>query len=570
MKANKSLKNLCFLGGLIYKGNPGFIVRQGIAILFNVCMTVYNILIIKLLINAMTDRAFLGWGIALVVLTSVMFFIIDSYRTAYQHYFLERDIVRIKEKINLELMERARKLDYALYDNDEHYNKMNKTILSADNSVDQLIQSLTDFIETFVNVFTILTLAAVFDPIVMLCGLITSIVTYFRSIQTIRLNREKYEEKIAPTRWQTFTRNVFFNRDSVKELKAYPSLRNIFINEYQRCSDQLADVISKKGKQIFKVNLCFIFLRFIFENIVPWSVIMWKACMGSITIGTAVVLMNVTEQLPWQLSAFLKSFGQFRMQSIYIEDLRYIWEYNAQIEKKGGKVLLSEIEKVTFHEVYFEYYEDKPVLQNLTFFLQKGRRYAFVGENGTGKTTMIKLLARLYDVNKGSIYINEEDIRQYDVTSLRGQMALLYQDFIVYPFTIAQNVSLETPDHNGKYSHQTEVKIYDALSKVDIKDFIEQLPLGIYTNASPEFNPQGQFLSGGQKQKIALARAIYNKQSLLVFDEPSSALDPISERIMMQNLTAISQNKILLLVTHRMKLAKASYYEFYMAQEEDY
>lgn len=98
MKANKSLKNLCFLGGLIYKGNPGFIVRQGIAILFNVCMTVYNILIIKLLINAMTDRAFLGWGIALVVLTSVMFFIIDSYRTAYQHYFLERDIVRIKRK----------------------------------------------------------------------------------------------------------------------------------------------------------------------------------------------------------------------------------------------------------------------------------------------------------------------------------------------------------------------------------------------------------------------------------------------------------------------------------------
>ena len=163
-------------------------------------------------------------------------------------------------------------------------------------------------------------------------------------------------------------------------------------------------------------------------------------------------------------------------------------------------------------------------LKNISLRIDKGEKIALVGENGAGKSTLIKLILRLYDPQSGSMYLDEENYKDLDVSSLRKEIAVVYQDFQAFAFSIGENVL--TKELGGR---EDEDKVWEALKKSGLSAKIENLPDKLYTPLTDEFEENGISFSGGENQKLAIARAMCKDAGVIIMDEPSSSLDPLSE-----------------------------------------
>ena len=209
-----------------------------------------------------------------------------------------------------------------------------------------------------------------------------------------------------------------------------------------------------------------------------------------------------------------------------------------------------QIESLVFQDVSFKYPNaSEYALKNVSFSIKKGDRIAIVGKNGAGKTTMIKLLLRLYDPTHGKILINGVDIAEYDLSSLRRVASVLFQDYSLYAFSVRENLTLGAlvPDE----------KIIDALSRVNLLDKVMSLPKKLDTPITNQLYEEGVEFSGGEMQRLALARAYLRNHGLFVLDEPTSNLDPFVESAFYEDLLSQNSNTVIVIshritFTHRM------------------
>lgn len=547
----------------------------------------------RIIINNISERTYFVETLLIVLGSGIAIFVFDIYRQWYNALY-EKDLIKIKEQIHLQFREKMQLLNYQEFDSTNTYEKIQKCSNLLDSGIDNYIRAFMNLLDSSTNLITIISLILFLDPIVTFCIIILSIILFFKNKKTGELSRNKYENSIFPTKKSKYFKLLTLNKDYIKESRVYPDLENVCRDEYIQANNDIKINSSFFAKKILSVGMIGSIFRLLLENIFPWSFIVWKSFTGKIAVGDAVSLLNATGQLPWQVAAFIESSVQVKVQSTYIEDIRFVWEYHSTIEKSDRQGFTSLVNSVEFRNVAFSYNNGIPVIKNMSFQLQRGRRYAFIGRNGAGKSTILKLLCRLYDVDNGEILINDHNITHYNVKSIRKRMSLLFQDFIIYPFTVAQNVALEILN-DDKLNDNLEKAVSLCLKKAGMVDFDDKLQQGIYTVPSPEYDKNGQFLSGGQSQKIAIARAIYDARDVIIFDEPSASLDPLSEKAMIDLIYKLASDKILLCVTHSMRIArscdcilfiddgsvieqgthdeliakKGAYYEFYVAQETD-
>ena len=201
---------------------------------------------------------------------------------------------------------------------------------------------------------------------------------------------------------------------------------------------------------------------------------------------------------------------------------------------------------MSIQNVYFTYpYTQKEVLRDISFEVKKGEIIAIVGENGSGKTTLVKLINRLYQPTKGQVSVNNISISRFDVEALRKKITVIFQQFAKYYTTVEENIQFADV-HNNEQPTRLEKSV--AYARAD--QFIDHLPAKQATQLGRIFE-NGEELSGGQWQKLALARAFYKEADIIVLDEPTSMIDPLAEDEIFANLRTVAKNKILLLITHR-------------------
>ena len=223
--------------------------------------------------------------------------------------------------------------------------------------------------------------------------------------------------------------------------------------------------------------------------------------------------------------------------------------------KVGGRVALNHhepmpdgcviIEGIEFKKVSFSYNEKKAI-NNISLKINKNEKIAIVGENGAGKTTFIKLLLRLYDPTEGEILLNNIDYKEYNSSDIRNQFVTVFQDYQIYALSIAENILLRKCNNSDD-----EKIVIDALKKVGLYDKVMQLEKGIRTICTTEFDKDGIEFSGGEKQKFVIARIFASNAPILLLDEPNSALDPIAERHIFDEIFNYSINKTLIFISHR-------------------
>lgn len=254
---------------------------------------------------------------------------------------------------------------------------------------------------------------------------------------------------------------------------------------------------------------------------------------SAITFSTTIIQFGENLIGLWQNSQFLVPYQEFMaLKEETIED--------------GGVPMDDTVETLEFRNVSFTYPKaEKPVLKNVSFVVKKGEKISIVGLNGAGKSTLVKLICRMYKADSGEILVNGRDIYDYDYLSYMNVISAVFQDYKLFNFTIEENISC-------RESGADESRVNYLIDEVGMREKIDTLPEGIHSRFGKEYDEEGVELSGGQGQKIAIARALYKKASMVILDEPASALDPIAEAEIYEKFNSLVEDKTAIYISHRM------------------
>ena len=276
--------------------------------------------------------------------------------------------------------------------------------------------------------------------------------------------------------------------------------------------------------------------------------IIFKTIDGKISIGDLTFLAGSFRQLRSLLDGVLSRFTAVSQGAIYLQDFFDFFEIQPTIRPSTASLPFpNPIKKgFVFENVGFKYANsDDWANRNINFVLPAGEKLALVGENGAGKTTLVKLLARLYDPTEGKILLDGHDLREYNVTELRKNIGVIFQDYIRYQMTVSYNIAV------GNIEEKENRGLIVESAKKSLADRLVQKLAGKYDQALGKRFNQGVELSGGEWQKIALARAYMKEAQLLILDEPTSALDARAEYEVFQRFSELTLGKTAVLISHR-------------------
>lgn len=286
------------------------------------------------------------------------------------------------------------------------------------------------------------------------------------------------------------------------------------------------------------------------DELAIYAFMIYEVINNNLSIADFTFIISAVRQMTNSLSIIINNYNQNLSRSLKINDYRKFLSLDLSYDKKTKPLQADEIE-IEFKNVYYSYHmQEGYALENVSFKIKKGEKIALVGNNGAGKTTLIKLLCGFYHPTSGEILINNVNIDEIDRDSLIKLVAPVFQDTIHYAITIKENIALE------KDSDIDEEKINKVIELVGLKQKINSLKYGLNTVITRQIDEKGVQLSGGENQKLSIARAIYKDAPLIILDEPTSALDALSERDLYLNLNKIINNHSAIFISHRLSSTK--------------
>lgn len=301
-----------------------------------------------------------------------------------------------------------------------------------------------------------------------------------------------------------------------------------------------------------KSTVLAVFTSFIRE-IVSYGYLVYQVLYKGMGIGSFTMYLSAIGKFSELLKEVFKSFINIGQVGLYVDDL--IKFLNLTENKRLGTMVLSEAKngnyEIVFDNVSFRYPgHDKYALKNVSLTLKAGEKLSIIGENGAGKTTFVKLLTRLYDPIDGQILINGTNIKDISYDDYMSIFSVVFQDFKIFAFTIKENIAL------GDSENAENEKVMETLDRSGLSSKVKTLEKGIDTSLYKIFDDKGIELSGGQSQKLAIARALYKNAPIVILDEPTSALDPRAEYEIYKKFDELVQGKTAVYISHRMSSAR--------------
>jgi ATP-binding cassette subfamily B protein len=282
--------------------------------------------------------------------------------------------------------------------------------------------------------------------------------------------------------------------------------------------------------------------------------IVYKVNSGdNILIAPYIAMINAVASMSGNIEQAIIQFMDIAKQGVSVKNLQDFLEYKHKGKEYQKFVPITKsIDEIELKNVSYTYEgAEKPVINNLSLHIHKGEKIALVGHNGAGKTTIIKILMGLYDISQGEVIAGGNNISSYDSKEYHKRFGVIFQDFQIFALPLAQNVLMKTPENDDERNC-----VIEALEKAQFGGKLRELPKGIDTMITKEFDDKGMGLSGGEAQKIAIARVFAKDCDIAILDEPSSALDPIAEFNMYNNMMEVSKDKTVVFISHRLSSAR--------------
>lgn len=355
-------------------------------------------------------------------------------------------------------------------------------------------------------------------------------------------------EKAPIERRSAYLLNIIENFEYGKEERIY-GLKNFLISRVAKHLGE-SDAFYKRQTRELNKSQYFTAVTSFFRDAISYIYLISKVIAGSIQIGSFTMYVGAVSQFSTAMNDMMSSIVNIRRFGLYYDELnKYI--NMPQTMREGERTVDNETGEYTikFENVSFRYPGSEIyALRNVNITITPSEKLSIVGENGAGKTTFVKLLLRLYDPTEGRILLNGTDIRGFDYDEYQNLMAAVFQDFRLFSFTLKENVCFD--------KECDDEVVIDCLRRSGFGNKLDQLPKGIYTNVYKNFEEDGFEPSGGEGQKIALARALFKDTPVVILDEPTAALDPRAEYEMYQNFNKMSEGKTTIFISHRLSSSR--------------
>lgn len=471
----------------------------------------------------------------------------------YQGSYFPRKKEYLYGKMHEELFEKARNMELACYDNPKFYNDFVWAMSEADEKALSVLEMCSAFLKNLTALGGTLAIVASINAVGLFVAAFGLLLEFFVQQKLNKLDYDLSVRQRPLQRKRDYTSRILYQPEYAKEIRLNP-VQEVLVDNFCESNASLIGEIRKIG--IKKA------LYWTLSSGICYSALLYGFYMGYLLYGTLVqhiytygsfyALFTGTQRFSENWTDMIHFFARMQKDSLYIEKFRNFIEYESKMADKEGAVSAPEAsEAISLEHVSFTYEGmEEPTLKDINLTIHPGEKVALVGYNGAGKTTLIKLLMRLYDVGGGRISLGGRDIRDYKLAEFRNYFGVVFQDYQLLAATIAENVKMDCVEPSD------EAAVQDALEKSGFKEKLKGLERGTETMVSREFDEKGVQLSGGEGQKVAIARVFPRDCKVVILDEPSSALDPISEYNVNQSMLAAARDKTVLFISHRLSTTK--------------
>lgn len=551
MKNNKkaesahSFKNYLFMLKFVIKNAPMLLISLlFFDVLSNLPWLLSNVVLLKYIIDVVTQGTDLYRIVIACLIFAVVVVIGNLGNTLFYEVYRPRQAEKLHYKLYSQIYEKAAKMDFQSYDNPEFYNDFVLAMNTMSDRVDSIMSSTQDFFTHMVSIISITAVIVTIDPVcfifIALC--VGIMVPVGRLIA--KVNIDKKNAMTPLDRKNLYFSRVFYLQDYAKELRLNPAGEMIERRYNKNLLDRIFTISPFLRKQ---------WVLYFSQESLPMTLLI---CLGvtlymgykaivtkEISLGSFAATFNGVSSVSNSVFAMTSWFAiRVRENGLYVEKYKKFMAAEEKIKDGGMDKKFDKPVPIKLENVSFTYPgNDKPTLKNINLEIKPYQKIALVGYNGAGKTTLTNLILRLYDVTEGQITVDGKNIKDWNVRSYHSNYAAVFQEFSLFGATLGENVAMnEKPDKQ---------KVLQALKE---SSFNKEVENGADTILLREFDDNGLSLSGGEAQKVAVARAFYKDCPFAILDEPSANLDPVSEYSLNEAMSRAAQDKTVIFISHRL------------------
>jgi ATP-binding cassette subfamily B protein len=548
----QSLKNIPPVLKIIWDSSPAVVtwglVLRGIVALSPLALLAVGRLIIKAVDVASGTplRPHFWWLVGLefglACLASILNRGVDYCDTLLADKFIRHISVRI--------MYHASRLDLASYEDPLFHDKLERARVQATDRLG-MVQQFGRLVQQVITTVSLAASILFFSPWLLVVLIACVIPAFLGESHFAFLGYAQAFRQTPVKRQIDYLRFLGASKDSAKELKLF-GLSKYLTDRFQKLSDDIyVQNVSLAKRRLLASSLLSLLTTVGYYG--AYAYVILETVRGEMTVATLVFLTGAIAGASANLQMIFSTFSSIADQSLFLTDLLQFFAVRPTVFSKPNALKTPQPIKlgIEFREVTFSYPgSDRPILRNLNLFLKPDERIALIGENGEGKTTIVKLLTRLYDPTAGQILLDGVDLREYDLDDYASNIAVIFQDFMRYDMTAWENIAV------GQIGARENLEKVELAAKKSLAEgVIQKLPNGYDQMLGRRFET-GVDLSGGEWQKVALARAYLRDAQILVLDEPTAALDARSEHEVFERFAELTKGKMALLISHRFSTVK--------------
>lgn len=539
------LSNIMYFLKLLFSVSPLLVIGECIwGIVLVLPTRLISVLGVKYMIDVVASGENLNRLYIVVAVVAAVLIISKLAAWIFREFFWNVEKEKVYKGLNERLYKKAKSLDLESYDNPAFYNNSILTIESSSDNMQNILGLVRNYIGNVVSLITIASILLAIDPVCLLIILVFVgiFMPLSKKIGALQMGRRIDNTKFH--RRSDYFQRIFYLQDYAKEVRMN-NIRPILIDNYNDAADK---VIENQKKYWSKISILYFIQDFGvqilgFMFVLPLYLGYCVLIEHSISAGDFVASFNGAYAIASSIN-FLTvwALARFEEQGKMIEKYREFLKTESKINDGKFTAKITEPKNIEIKNLSFTYPGNtKPTLKNINLTIKPYEKIALVGFNGAGKTTLTNLLLRLYDVSEGEILIDGENIKNATVKSHRDRFTAVFQDFQIFSCSVGENVALDV-DPDGD-------RVNEALSH---SGFSKKLKNGTDTELLREFDDKGVMLSGGESQKIAIARAFYNQCPYIILDEPSANLDPVAEYKLNQSMLEAAEDKTVIFISHRL------------------
>lgn len=539
--------------GFVWKLDKVYYPILALLSISNAANTVLNIFIPKILIDGFSKDWNLTTFISVILTIAAAKFLLLQLKAFAKR---QDDIHRamLQAKFPMEFAKKVMAIDYANLEDAKVLDLKERALFPLTN-FGALLQMLSSAVGFFTSLFTLVSVAAILANFSLVFTIVIAVLTLVALILSARFMnvlKEVTETIIPINRRYGYYTQIATEPRFQKEYRIY-GMHTLMMKKINSYTEEIAvwlnNIYTTQGNTETTQALLTGITRFLTYSYVALRVLSDQ--FGTrIGLGDFSIIIGATESFANSFRGVVMDVVTLGQTISYLKPFCQFMSIPDTLMESGAKEIEA-LETLSFNNVSFSYPNtDKIILDKISFEINKGDKISIVGLNNAGKSTIVKLICRLFEPDSGRILWNGIDIREYDYKAYIDEISCVFQDFQLFPFTIRENIDTEHAMLNveeGDYEN-----VWKVLDDVGIKKEVEALPRKLDTYLDKSLYEDATDMSGGQKQKLAIARTIYKKADLVILDEPTAALDPLAESEVYENFNELTQKKTSIFISHRM------------------